>query len=76
MIETRYHTTIADLLAREINPALDGLEAGFDTEQLVDRLRATGIITWDDTRQAFAYADADPDHLAFWTAVEDIATQA
>lgn len=60
------HTTIADLIAREITPALDDVSPGFDTSKLVSELEKAGLI--ECVPGGFRLVTS-PD---FWTLVQQI----
>ena len=46
---TTTYTTIADLIEREITPALDGVEPNFDVDGFAQALRDRDLITWNGT---------------------------
>lgn len=67
------HTTLSDLVDREILPALDEVPPSLDLDAFVERLRDAGMIHWTDDGQLAM--EQDDDGETRWSDVWDAEVQ-
>ena len=71
------YTTLADLIDREIRPALDGVEETFDLDGFVKDLRGAGHIRYEvEEGHADGRYVLDIDEATFWKLVQKWDTKA